>query len=325
MLVEESAIKLIYNQIRNCITVFEDSFHHLNKDFANTYFEWNDQNYLKIGEIIDCANSKVKDMISSLNLISLKLKKMIDVVREMEEGGSDTPIYTSERDLSNSRSGLRTTNQTFTTTTINGTEVSVFDHPNESAQDATYGQGECVVNGQVYGGTCGNCAISTLLRRTGLNTTEYDVVSYAASHTDMSGNTLCITNSSSSGERGGTTLYARTNIARAFGLDMENSIGRPLSEIADEVEKGKGAIITVQAGKGEYNPGGMYNTSSGIHALVLNSVARDASTGEIIGYYVIDSNGNSPETASIYVDARELNHAYRRCGMTANITREIIW
>lgn len=205
-----------------------------------------------------------------------------------------------------------------------GSSVTVFDHPEKSVNDAVYGQGGCVLEQKRYAGTCGICATATLLRRAGLVVDEQTVLAAAVKH-HLCDNTDDAHCAEAYRFRGGTSLADRSQIADIFALQLEPEVEIPLGELANKVEQGHGVIISVLAGEGFYNPNNMYCGTQGGHALVLNSVERDAATRKILAYYVIDSNGHNPATAGIRVLADVLENAYAAQGYRANVTADIIW
>lgn len=218
------------------------------------------------------------------------------------------------------------TQQSFSVSdTPDGRKVSVFDHPQESVKTAIFGQGYCVVNGKRYGGTCGLCALATILRRAGVDVQEQRVLEeavYRGFCDDFENGQEEI---SFWEEKGATSVWDRKKLAQCFGMDVEILYEEPLEVLAKKVEAGYGVIISVMAGDEMYNPYHMYDGVHGGHALVLNSVERNVHTGEITAYYVIDSNGHDPETAGIRIPADDLSEAYEYRGCVANVTADIIW
>lgn len=71
------------------------------------------------------------------------------------------------------------------------------------------------------------------------------------------------------------------------------------------------------------------------HALVLESVIRDANTGDIVSYVVTDSNGGSSSEAVVQVPKETLERAYSVMGVRrflfgskegmAVVTDDVIW
>ena len=205
-----------------------------------------------------------------------------------------------------------------------GTPVTVFDHPETSVQNAVYGQGYCMLGETRYAGTCGICATATILRKAGLPVNEQIVLATAVKH-HLCDNTKDGERTDAYQWRGGTSPAHRSQIADFFTLSMEAKVEIPLEVLASKVEQGHGVIISVLAGEGFYNPNNMYSGNQGGHALVLDSVERDAATGKILAYYVIDSNGQTPDTAGLRIPTDTLKNAYLAQGARANITTEVIW
>ena len=207
------------------------------------------------------------------------------------------------------------TRQEFTHDTIGGHDVLVFDHPRESAKNAIYNQGSA---SGAYKGTCGLCALGTVLRKAGFNVNEGKMISFAAA------NGYCA-QGLTAGNNGGTSPGNLRDIAEKMGgLTLKPMQGQGLLSLAGEVESGKGVIVGVRAGMLNspigYDP---YNTAG--HWVVLESVIRDVKSKDILGFMITDSNGDSPDRACQYVSLDTLSRAYSHDGCDALITEEIIW
>ena len=132
---------------------------------------------------------------------------------------------------------------------------------------------------------------------------------------------------------GGISPNGAMNISQHFGLSgtaySKTFMGtKPqflrkaaLSSLATCVENGQGVYISVRAGVGGYNPNGWYNGDSGGHALILNSVVRDAKTNNIKAFYIIDPNGQTPQQANIRISIDDLSSCFN---VRAFITDKII-
>lgn len=194
----------------------------------------------------------------------------------------------------------------------------VFDHPERSAKNAVINQGSAYPN--KIEGTCGLCAVGSLLRKAGISATEEDIVSYAAAYG------LCQIGKMPS-QNGGTSPRQLVSLLHsAVGINAVCDCGTTLGELAAAIENGQGVIIGVNpsvfnsAWYGEYN----HNDSEG-HWIVLESVVRDAASGEILGYVILDSNGASPRTACQAISAPLLEEAYGIDGAVSVVTTDIIW
>ena len=110
------------------------------------------------------------------------------------------------------------------------------------------------------------------------------------------------------------------------GISSSDRTGSKLSDLAGEVEAGHGVVIGVTAPIYKEEWYGKYShRNNGGHAIVIDSVIRDAKTGKITGYVVTDSNGESSWDAGVLVDAKTLEKAFRKGGRSALVTDEVIW
>ena len=213
---------------------------------------------------------------------------------------------------------LDTTGQSYQKRKAWNREVFVFDHPERSAKNAVINQGSAYPDS--IEGTCGLSALGSLLRKAGVTVTEKNMVSYAVAHG------LCQTGKSPD-QNGGTSPDQLVSLlCSAAGISAVCDCGRTLEELASAIENGHGVIIGVNPSifnsewYGEYN----HNDSNG-HWIVLESVVRDANSGEILGYVILDSNGESPRTACQAVSASLLEDAYGIDGAVSVVTTDIIW
>ena len=160
----------------------------------------------------------------------------------------------------------------------------VYDHPVETEQYLYRKQGSAYKD---YQGTCGLCTIANMLRLAGVNVDEKTVVDYAVK------NGLCDTGKDP-GSNGGTSPEARQKILEHFGVKSSlvparNNSQDSVNDIAKYVSEGKGVNIAVYA-RTLYN-NAAYN--NGTHSIVVTSVKKDPS-GNILGFYVCDSNSGKP-------------------------------
>lgn len=212
-------------------------------------------------------------------------------------GGSFTPLLETQ--------------QAKTHTYLDGTPVTVFDHPLDDSPGRICNQGSAYPTGPQ--GTCGCCACGTIINKAGGTTNEHEVVAFAWD------NELC-------SDSGGTSPASWVGILNGAGIASQVKTGETLESLAEAVEEGKGVVIGVSACTyypemyGRYFPG-----KADGHALVIESVVRDEKTGKILGYYVSDSNGSSSKDACKYVPAKRLERAFRRRGGQSITTDEIIW
>lgn len=248
----------------------------------------------------------------------------VDLIRKLDE---NQMVNIRESAGNNSLFGgtytpLKQTAQTFSMGTLgDGREVRIFDHPFSGNARSIYSQGSAFPDGPT--GTCGCCASGTIINKAGGNATEHSVVSYAMSQR------LC-------SENGGTSPDSWVGILKGAGISASNATGTSLEDLAKQVESGHGVIIGVSARAynsdwyGEYMPGAQDG-----HALVLESVIRDANTGDIVSYVVTDSNGGSSSEAVVQVPKETLERAYSVMGVRrflfgskegmAVVTDDVIW
>ena len=208
---------------------------------------------------------------------------------------------------------LLTTRQGFKTVLgENGVEYSVYDHPMD-----TVGKGHVYSQGSAYqnmNNTCGWCAVATIINKAGGSSCEYDTVRFAHDHHLYTGD-------------GFSWPAGWVEALNDAGISSRTSTGsEELSDLADCVENGQGLIIGVDVSAlGTVVPA--YDGYQGGHALVVESVVRNlsADTEEIVGYYVVDSNGQSEDDAIYFVPSEILEEAYELQGRMATLTQDIIW
>ena len=160
----------------------------------------------------------------------------------------------------------------------------VWDHPKETEKYLYRNQGDAY---KKFQGTCGLCTCANMLRLAGVNYDEKEMVDYASKHG------LCETNSDPA-NNGGTSPEARKKILEHYGLKCslkmaKNNSQDSVNDIAQYVSEGRGVNIAVYA-KTLYNNAAYGN---GTHSIVVTSVKKDSS-GNILGFYVCDSNSGTP-------------------------------
>lgn len=199
----------------------------------------------------------------------------------------------------------------------------VYDSPNETNQYLYKSQGTANPN---FRGTCGLCSCANILRLSGVNATEEQMITYSSNTDNPINNAkkLCSTGYPNSGMNGGTSPYTRQLILNHFGVksdvvDMSfDNDGRlsydNLVAISDYVCAGKGVILSVHAKVLWYDaPVGMND----FHAVTVTSVKKDTN-GNILGFYICDSAKNG----TAYYSAAHLQRALT--GSPMNVTRSII-
>lgn len=219
---------------------------------------------------------------------------------------------------------LLKTMQSWTTTILEGKRVNIFDHPFEEQPGRICRQGSAYPDDGKGGGitgTCGCCACATIINKAGGKATEKSIVSFAVDNNLCSNGTKMRPSS-----RGGTSPQSWVQILNEAGLSSKDMSGQSLSSLSSLVEEGHGVIVGVSACTicpewyGQYIPG-----AADGHAVVLESVIRDAVSKTIIEYVIADSNGSTSCDAARRIPADILEKAYRRQGMRTVVTDEIIW
>jgi len=199
----------------------------------------------------------------------------------------------------------------------------IYDSPNEMNQYLYTTQGSAYPSFQ---GTCGLCSCANILRLSGVNATEKDMVDYASVTRDTSSffGKLCATGHIDPGHNGGTSPKSRQQILNHFGIDSgifpvaHNEDGTisdsNLNQIADYVSSGRGVILSVHADV-------LWNDAAygfdDYHAVTVTSVKKN-SAGEILGFYICDS----AQGGTTYYPAEKVKRALT--GAPMNVTYPII-
>lgn len=223
------------------------------------------------------------------------------------------PTRTSPRDLPASQFGFNK----------DADGNMVYDSPNEMNQYLYKTQGSA---NATFQGTCGLCSCANILRLSGVNASEGEMIAYASNTRDPNsfGDMLCATGYSDPGLNGGTSPKGRQQILDHFGIDSgifpiahntDGSISDSnITQIADNVSAGRGVILSVHADV-------LWNDAPfGIddyHAVTVTSVKKNSS-GDILGFYICDSaNGGTT-----YYSADKVKRALT--GSPMNVTYPII-
>ena len=194
----------------------------------------------------------------------------------------------------------------------------IYDSPVEMAQYLYASQGSAYKNFQ---GTCGLCSVANILRLSGVNIGEKEVIDYASKDGIFSH--LCIVNPFSAKRSGGTTPEQRKQILDYFGISSSTwSVKKDkdgmasietIKDIGKWVSEGKGVIIDVDAGAFYNDP--RYNGLG--HAVTVTSVTKDK-YDDVSGFYIVDSNGGTS-----YYYAWQIQEAMRPF-VDINVTSQII-
>ena len=197
----------------------------------------------------------------------------------------------------------------------------VYDSPNETNGILYTTQGSA---NDDYQGTCGLCSCANILRLSGVNLSEADMIEYASNTDSATLGKLCATGYSDPGMNGGTGPKDRQQILSHFGIDSgvfqlsRSADGKidntNLVQIADSVSSGRGVILSVHADMlWDDAPFGIDD----YHAVTVTSVKKD-SAGNILGFYICDS----AQGGTTYYTAEKI----RQCltGVPMNVTYQII-
>lgn len=168
-----------------------------------------------------------------------------------------------------------------------------------------FNQGSAYPNGPRN--TCGCCAAGTIINKAGGKTNERQVVGHALA------NGLCDAD-------GFTSTASIAQILNDAGIKSTPWTGLSMEELAQKIEEGRGVIIGVDTYV--FYPG--FGIRGG-HAIVIESVVRDAKTGKIIEFVVADSNAKDGISVCNRIPVKVLEKAYRRKWKQAIVTDDIIW
>lgn len=216
--------------------------------------------------------------------ISSKLESAVDNTNFWVEGAN--ALEQSSSNLAPTRSLPRDLPATEFGFTDDGNGNLTYDSPQEMAQYLYSSQGSADPR---YQGTCGLCSCANVLRLSGVNYGEGDVLNYAKNQAG-----LIEFDPNNPDASGGTSPQSRREILEHFGISsgvfpvkMEHGIAsqETIIQIANSVADGRGVILSVHA---DYL---YYGRSMGddYHAVTVSSVVKN-SNGDISGFYIADSN-----------------------------------
>lgn len=196
--------------------------------------------------------------------------------------------------------------------------LEVYDSPLEMDKYLYSTQGAAYKN---YQGTCGLCSCANILRLSGVNASEKDMIDYATQGGMFS--RLCTYVPFRADMSGGTTPKERQQVLDYFGvssgvwpvkLDSDGSTStETINDIGKWVSEGRGVIIDVDGGI-FYNDL-RYNGMG--HAVTVTSVAKDK-YGGISYFYILDSN-----RGTVKYPAWQIQEAIRNF-VDINVTHQII-
>lgn len=188
----------------------------------------------------------------------------------------------------------------------NAERVVVTGNPEEVEKYLDSVQGDEVQGAR---GTCGLTSIANICRLNGLDVTEGMVVTYALE------NNLCRYDPWNPDDTGGTSGDQVAAILRAYGIGAHfNDVNvYNVEALAEAIDSGRGVIAGVDAGVLWDAPDcsrTIYGMPVSNHYITLTGVARDASTGEIAGFYICDSGRQLESDACRYIPIEKFSEAY---------------
>jgi hypothetical protein len=184
--------------------------------------------------------------------------------------------------------------------------LMVGDVPGDAAFNHRQGD-----NPEHWAGDCGLVSVQDVLQQFGLHLTEADVVAHALAHAE------CQANPAAADQSGGTRPSQDAQILADYGIPARVLSGLTMTQLAEQVEQGRGVIIGVNCGVLWQVPEDVGDGSVN-HAVTVTGVALDPRTGSIQGFYLNDSgNGKSAE----FVGAVLMRVAWQDTGGWTVVTR----
>lgn len=190
-------------------------------------------------------------------------------------------------------------------------EAVVTGDPEDIAKKLDFSQGDNSFNAL---GDCGLVSCSNLLEMAGIDADENTVVQYAlqnglCDNPDPNGSLW-----SDDGEnRGGTNPDERVELLKHFGVDATEQSGLSPDQVADAVESGKGVLISVNAGELWNDPQYVADEQGLVHInheVTVTGVARDATTGDVEGFYICDSGRSEKSDAARFITVDDFNRCH---------------
>lgn len=171
--------------------------------------------------------------------------------------------------------------------TDDGNGNLVYDSPIEMSEYLYKNQGSADL---AYQGTCGLCACANVLRLSGVNYSEKDILDYAKTQRGLIDYHFLSPSAS-----GATDPESRRLILDHFGISSgvfkikTDSSGvatqESIDEIANHVADGRGVILSVHAGELYYGR----PFKNDYHAVTVVSVVKNK-YNDVAGFYIADSN-----------------------------------
>ncbi len=226
-----------------------------------------------------------------------------DVVQETQGQGIDLIKSGVNITAADNVENIELTSDNFDLINMNGKDLIVYGDPLDWADRMDYDQ---------FTDDCGIAAITNLLVRTGVNTTEEEQFEIATTHGFAK-------------PSGATTLSQQMDLLQYHGIN--SSLGEfkaedgevahedtELNQVAQYVVDGKGVLLTVDSDT-LWN-GETFDLSD--HSILLTGCAYNTENNQLEGFFITDSGSNLERDAARYLTAQELYDA-------VNIKNSSIW
>lgn len=267
--------------------------------FKETIIDLIKKSHFSINEYVDAIEKSEKE-IKTINNIIVKTSRLngitcrsltaqsdisqadfINTALSVYKHNSDKPLGYYLDDIRHEEIlGFPATNQEW----HSQGDYSVFNTPEETGKVLDSCQGK--LDG--FWGTCGCMSCVNILKLAGIDISEEELVTYAATHSNMSGESLCTYGHADYAANGGTTSLDRKNILEAYGVKSE-LVPASIDNIFRAVGQGKGVIASVHA---DYLYEGKISADDR-HAIIITSVKYK--NGKPYSIITCDSNNRPCE------------------------------
>ena len=267
--------------------------------FKETIIDLIKKSHFSINEYVDAIEKSEKE-IKTINNIIVKTSRLngitcrsltaqsgisqVDFINNalsVYKHNNDKPLGYYLDDIRHEEiSGFPATNQEW----HSQGDYSVFNTPEETGKVLDSCQGK--LDG--FWGTCGCMSCVNILKLAGIDISEEELVTYAATHSNMSGESLCTYGHADYAANGGTTSLDRKNILEAYGVKSE-LVPASIDNIFRAVGQGKGVIASVHA---DYLYEGKISADDR-HAIIITSVKYK--NGKPYSIITCDSNNRPCE------------------------------
>lgn len=325
---DAGTLRQTLQDVKQAVSDIESSKRSLISRYQQLGAGWNDKKYESLGRIAnDCVkalDSVQNTLVTAQRALSILAQSLTDY-ESTRIGSGDFGSYsgtyagavsgtvingilTVSNPNGNNFSGrsLSQTAQQVNSIAFNGRDCTVFDSPFDPNPGRICNQGSAYPDGPQS--TCGLCSSGSIINKAGGNVNERSMVNFAW-------------NSQLCDDHGYTSADSITSLLTLSGVPASNTSGTSLDDLAGLVEQGRGVILGVDARRLDPD---FYQRHGG-HAIVLESIIRDAHTGEIEAFVVADSNRSSSVDAVRCISISRLERAFRAAGYQSITTDNIIW